>query len=268
MLTMNRATLVGHAGRNPEMRKLPSGDEVATFSLATTERFKRRDGTDGEATEWHAIVAFGASAQAVRNLVRRGDPVLVEGRIATRSWTDRKGAEHRTTEIVVSGPRGHVNVLAKRRLEPGGDDEPSRGSAPRGKAEAADAGRADGAADAAAAPASAGTTDTGTREDAGSDSDADVDTGTDGGDADTAMLPEDAASAEAGSAGTEEGVTAAADTTGNPGPCEANRAARGKSPNGSAGDAGTGQADGTDAGDGGDAVPTGIESRSGNAGHD
>ena len=131
MLTMNRATLVGHAGRNPEMRTLPSGDEVASFSLATTERFKRRDGTEGEATEWHAIVAFGAAAEAVRTLVRRGDPVLVEGRVATRSWTDRKGTEHRTTEIVVAGPRSQVNVLAKRRREPDGGDEPPGGARQR-----------------------------------------------------------------------------------------------------------------------------------------
>lgn len=151
MLTMNRATLLGHAGRNPEMRKLPSGDDVASFSLATTERFRRRDGTEGEATEWHSIVAFGASAEAVRKLVRRGVPVLIEGRIATRSWTDRSGAARRTTEIVVSGPQARVNVLAKRRREPDGDDEPPGGAA-GARAEAGDRERNGGAADAAALP--------------------------------------------------------------------------------------------------------------------
>ena len=162
MLTMNRATLVGHAGRNPEMRTLPSGDEVALFSLATTERFKRRDGSDGEATEWHAIVAFGAAAEAVRKLVRRGDPVLVEGRIGTRTWTDRKGAEHRTSEIVVAGPRGQVNVLAKRRRDPDGHDEPPGGAAPAGAAKAADGIGNEETADAVAAAASDRTDDTGT----------------------------------------------------------------------------------------------------------
>lgn len=149
MLTMNRATLLGHAGRNPEMRRLPSGDDVASFSLATTERFRRRDGTEGEATEWHSIVAFGASAEAVRKLVRRGVPVLIEGRIATRSWTDRSGAARRTTEIVVSGPHARVNVLAKRRREPDGDDEPPGGAA-GGRADAGDRERNGGAANAAA----------------------------------------------------------------------------------------------------------------------
>ena len=233
MLTMNRATLVGHAGRNPEMRTLPSGDEVASFSLATTERFKRRDGTEGEATEWHAIVAFGAAAEAVRTLVRRGDPVLVEGRIATRSWTDRKGAEHRTTEILVSGPRAQVNVLAKRRREPDGGDEPPGGAAAAGAGKAADADRDEGSADAVAVADSARRTDTGTVEDAG-----------------TSGPSEDAASAEAASAGTEGDATAAADKSGGPKPSEADDAAGrtsdGDSPKGSAGDA-----EGTDPGDDG-----------------
>ena len=114
MLTMNKATLLGYAGRNPEMRKLPSGDDVAQFSLATTERFRRRDDTVAESTEWHTIVAFGPAAEAVRKLVRKGVPVLVEGRIVTRSWIDRTtGAERRATEIVVSGRRSLVNVLSR-----------------------------------------------------------------------------------------------------------------------------------------------------------
>ena len=159
MLTMNRATLLGPAGRNPEMRRLPSGDDVASFSLATTERFRRRDGTEGEATEWHSIVAFGASAEAVRTLVRRGVPVLIEGRIATRSWTDRSGAARRTTEIVVSGPHARINVLAKRRREPDGDDEPPGGAA-GGRADAGDRERNGGAADAAAISGDGGSSGT------------------------------------------------------------------------------------------------------------
>ena len=240
MLTMNRATLVGHAGRNPEMRTLPSGDEVALFSLATTERFKRRDGTDGEATEWHAIVAFGAAAEAVRKLVRRGDPVLVEGRIGTRTWTDRKGAEHRTSEIVVAGPRGQVNVLAKRRREPDGHDEPPGGAAPAGAARAADAERNEEIADAVAAAASDRTADTGTGEDAGP--------------------------------GSEGDAAAAADTDGRAEASQADGAAGGTSggasPKGGADDAGAGDAEGAEAADGGDAVTAGADGRPGDTGHD
>ena len=264
MLTMNRATLVGHAGRNPEMRTLQSGDEVALFSLATTERFRRRDGTEGESTEWHAIVAFGAAAEAVRKLVRRGDPVLVEGRIGTRTWTDRKGAEHRTSEIVVSGPRGQVNVLAKRRREPDGGDGPPGGAAPAGAAKAADADRNERSADAVAAAASARTADTGTEEDAGTGGANTVQKDEAAGAAD-----EDAAPAETVSAGAAGDAAAAAETTGGPEPSEADCAAGGTSDGdaskGGADDAGTGEAEDTDADD---AVATGADGRPGEAGHD
>ena len=131
MLTMNRATLVGFAGRNPEMRKLPSGDDVAQFSLATTERFRRKDDTVGESTQWHTIVAYGPAAEVVRKLVRKGDPVLVEGRIATRSWEDNAGNERRSIEIVVAGRGSVVNVLTKRKTGGnGGDGDPPGGAAP------------------------------------------------------------------------------------------------------------------------------------------
>ena len=142
MLSMNRATLVGRAGGDPEIRRLASGEDVARFSLATTERFTRRDDTAGQSTEWHLIVAFGAAAEAVRTRVRKGDPVLVEGRIATRSWKDRTGSLRRTTEIVVAGPRGQINVLSRRSRNGGGDDEPTGGAAA-----GAPGSRAEGAAD-------------------------------------------------------------------------------------------------------------------------
>ena len=159
MMTMNRVTLLGYAGRNPEMRKLQSGDDVAQFSLATTERFRRRDDTVGESTEWHSVVAFGAAAEAVRKLVRKGAPVLVEGRITSRTWKDRTGAERRATEIVVSGPRGQVNVLARRRTVAGGDDDPP--GAPAAAGAVSDTGPAEGgeAEDGAAQAASAGSGD-------------------------------------------------------------------------------------------------------------
>ena len=167
MMSMNKVMLLGHAGRNPEMRKLPSGDDVAQFSLATTERFRRKDDTVGESTEWHSVVAFGGAAEAVRKFVRKGDPVLVEGRIATRSWTDKKGVERRTTEIVVSGARGQINVLAKRRKDGDGGDDPPGGTAARaddGVAQGASADASGGiagqdAAAAEAAPADAATAD-------------------------------------------------------------------------------------------------------------
>ena len=178
MMTMNRVTLLGYAGRNPEMRKLQSGDDVAQFSLATTERFRRRDDTVGESTEWHSVVAFGAAADAVRKLVRKGAPVLVEGRITSRTWTDRTGAERRATEVVVSGPRGQVNVLARRKTGAGGDDDPPGGAAGTGPAKGAEA--ANGSAQAATAGAAGSPSDEDAAAAAGveSDSTSEADAGT------------------------------------------------------------------------------------------
>ena len=190
MLTMNRATLLGHAGRNPEMRKLPSGDDVALFSLATTERFRRRDGTDGEDTEWHAVVAYGAAAEAVRKMLRKGDRVLVEGRIATRYWRDRTGTERRTTEIVVSGPQARVNVLTKRRQEPDGDDEPPGAAAVAGRATAS-AGVATGSADGDRSDSAEGAADGGAEG---------------GGNADVSAVAADAAEKTAGATGDPPGA--------------------------------------------------------------
>ena len=128
MLTVNRATLVGHIGRDPEIRSLPNGGKAATFSLATSEKWTDREGRPAEATEWHRVVVYGPTAEIVETMLRKGDPVMVEGRIATRKYSDREGAERSVTEIVVAGPQGMVNVLAGRRetqsgSEPGAGDE-------------------------------------------------------------------------------------------------------------------------------------------------
>ncbi|MDE0390802.1 MAG: single-stranded DNA-binding protein [Rhodospirillales bacterium] len=143
------------AARHPEMRKLPSGDDAAQFSLATTERFRRKDDTVGEATQWHGIVAYGAAAEVVRTRVRKGDAVLVEGRIATRSWEDKAGNERRAIEIVVAGRSGMVNVITKRKAGGhGGDDDPPGGAAAAaaaGVAAAEHGGDADAVAERAAA---------------------------------------------------------------------------------------------------------------------
>lgn len=134
MLNMNRATLLGNAGRDPETRTTAAGDKMARFTLATTEHFRGRDGETAEATEWHRIAAFGEAAETVERFVRKGDPVLVEGRISTRSYADRDGVERRITEIVVAGARGAINVLAARRNDPaaakdGEESEPADGAA-------------------------------------------------------------------------------------------------------------------------------------------
>ena len=127
MLNMNRVTLLGHAGRDPEIRTIKSGEKTATFSLATTDKWRRQDGGTGEATQWHRIVVFGAAVVAVEKLVRKGAALLIEGRITSHEYQDKKGDNRRVTEIVVAGPQGHVNVLSPRRddgrAEEGGEAE-------------------------------------------------------------------------------------------------------------------------------------------------
>jgi len=120
MLNMNRATLVGHAGRDPELRDLANGEKAASFTMATTERWKDREGNPAEATEWHRVVVYGPAVEAVGKMLRKGDRVLVEGRIATREYRDREDVARNVTEIVVAGRQGVVNVLSERRGDAGG----------------------------------------------------------------------------------------------------------------------------------------------------
>ena len=128
MLDLNRATLLGRAGRDPDVRKLRNGGKAASFTLATAERRTDRDGRTSETTEWHRVVVYGGLAEAVGRMLRKGDPVLVEGRIATRAWRDREGASRTVTEIVVAGAQGTVSVLAGRRADrPESDGKPDAG---------------------------------------------------------------------------------------------------------------------------------------------
>ena len=120
MLHINRVTLLGHAGRDPDIRTLPDGERAAGFSLATTERWKRDDGGTAERTEWHRIAVYGAAVDAVEAMVRKGAAVLVEGRLAHREFRDREGRDRAIAEIVVAGPRGIVNVLTRK--SPDGPD--------------------------------------------------------------------------------------------------------------------------------------------------
>ena len=139
MLNMNRVTLLGHAGRDPEIRTIKSGEKTATFSLATTDKWRRKDGGTGEATEWHRIVVFGAAVDAAAKLVRKGAALLIEGRITTHEYQDKKGDNRRVTEIVVAGPQGLINVLSPRQgvVENGDTGRSIDGPTPTGEADGA-----------------------------------------------------------------------------------------------------------------------------------
>lgn len=95
---INKAILVGNLGKDPELRYLDSGTAVATFTLATTERFRNREGQSTEKTEWHNVVMWRQMAETFSKYLRKGSTVYVEGRIVTRSW-DQDGVTRYRTEI-------------------------------------------------------------------------------------------------------------------------------------------------------------------------
>ena len=101
-MSLNKAMLIGNVGRDPEVRYLDgnNGAKVATFTVATTERYKDRNGETRENTEWHNIVAWRNTADVVERFVRKGTQVYIEGRIRTRSWDDQTGNKRYTTEIM------------------------------------------------------------------------------------------------------------------------------------------------------------------------
>jgi single-strand DNA-binding protein len=98
---INKVILIGNLGRDPELRSTPSGQQVASFSLATTRKWKDRDGNRQEDTEWHNIVCWGRQAEVAGQYLTKGRQIYVEGRIQTRSWDDRETGEKKyRTEIV------------------------------------------------------------------------------------------------------------------------------------------------------------------------
>lgn len=100
MASVNKAIIVGHLGRDPEMRTFPSGDQVANVTIATTDKWKdKQTGEQKEATEWHRVVFNGKLAEIVGQYLKKGSLVYVEGSIRTRKWTDQSGQEKYSTEI-------------------------------------------------------------------------------------------------------------------------------------------------------------------------
>ena len=97
---LNQAQIIGHLGRDPEIRYLPSGEAVANFSIATTEKWKdKATGEQREATEWHRISTFGKLAEIAGEYLVKGSLVYIEGKINTRKYQDKNGVERTATEI-------------------------------------------------------------------------------------------------------------------------------------------------------------------------
>ena len=101
MASLNKVMLIGNLGKDPEVRYTTSGQAVASFSLATTDKFKNKQTNEWEEkTEWHRVTLWGKTAEIAGEYLSKGRTVYIEGRLQTRKWTDRDGNERSTTEIV------------------------------------------------------------------------------------------------------------------------------------------------------------------------
>ena len=125
---VNKVILVGNLGRDPELRSTPSGQPVATFSLATSRKWRDKEGNRQEQTEWHQIVCWGRQAEVAGQYLTKGKQIYVEGRLQTRSWDDRNSGEKRyKTEVVCDnfqmlGSRGDSGGGYRAPAEPNDDD--------------------------------------------------------------------------------------------------------------------------------------------------
>ena len=112
MSSLNRVMLIGSLGRDPEIRTLNSGERVANFSMATSERWKK-DGEQKEKTEWHNVVVFNDGLATIcEKYLKKGSKVYIEGAIQTRKWTDKDGNERYSTEIVIQRFGGNIVLLS------------------------------------------------------------------------------------------------------------------------------------------------------------
>lgn len=108
---MNKVILCGNVGRDVEIRTTQSGDKVANFPLATSEKWKDRDGNRQERTEWSRIVVWGKLADVCERYVKKGSKLLIEGQLQTRKWQDQSGQDRFTTEVVLRGFGGTLQML-------------------------------------------------------------------------------------------------------------------------------------------------------------
>lgn len=124
---MNSVSLFGRIGRDPEVRTLETGKSVTNFTLATSERYKDKNGEKKEKVEWHNLVAWSPFAEIVAKYVKKGDQFLCTGKLQTRSW-EKDGITRYTTEVVLTG----LSLIGGGRSNGTNNQEPTGGSADNG----------------------------------------------------------------------------------------------------------------------------------------
>ena len=109
---INKVILIGNLGKDPEVKYMPSGDAVANITLATSETWNdKSSGEKKEKTEWHRVVFFGKLAEIVGQYLKKGSKIYVEGKLQTRKWQGQDGQDRYTTEVVVQGFNGTMQML-------------------------------------------------------------------------------------------------------------------------------------------------------------
>ncbi len=138
---LNKVLLYGNLTRDPELKALPSGSQVANFGIATNRTFKDKSGAKQETTEFHNVVAFGRTAEVIAQYCKKGRPIFIEGRLQTRSWDDKEnGKKNYRTEIIVDtfqfgadgGPAAGGRGASRSETTPAASDDhtaPSEGEA-------------------------------------------------------------------------------------------------------------------------------------------
>ena len=123
--SVNKVILLGNVGKDPEIRSTPGGAIVASFGLATSDRFQDQQGNWQDRTEWHNLVAFKRNAEIIRDYVKKGSKLYVEGKLQTRSWDDKESGQKRyKTEVVVFD----ISLLSGREDGSGGGSRAASGS--------------------------------------------------------------------------------------------------------------------------------------------
>lgn len=120
-VSVNRVCLLGNVGRDPDIRTSADGKKIVNLSIATSDRWKDKNGERQEKTEWHRVVVFNQGlAHFIESYVKKGSTLYIEGSLQTRKWTDNNGIEKYSTEVVIKPYGGQVLLIDKRQKEESG----------------------------------------------------------------------------------------------------------------------------------------------------
>lgn len=132
MASLNKVTLIGNLGKDPETRYMPNGEAVTNITIATTETWKDKAGEKQEKTEWHRITFYRRLAEIAGEYLKKGSQIYVEGRLETRKWQDKEGKDRYTTEVIAS----EMKMLGSRPGMGGGDSSERDGPPSQGEKKA------------------------------------------------------------------------------------------------------------------------------------